>query len=50
MLAAAATIPFPAPLSYESVPIDYFSLGKVDGAWKIVNKTFTHTGGELPQG
>lgn len=29
--------------------VDYFTLAKVDGAWKIVNKTFTHTGGELPQ-
>jgi len=30
--------------------VDYFSLAKIDGAWKIVNKTFTHTGGELPAG
>ena len=30
--------------------VDYFTLAKVDGAWKIVNKTFTHTGGELPAG
>jgi hypothetical protein len=29
--------------------VDYFTLAKIDGAWKIVNKTFTHTGGELPQ-
>jgi hypothetical protein len=28
--------------------VDYFTLAKIDGAWKIVNKTFTHTGGELP--
>jgi hypothetical protein len=30
--------------------VDYFTLAKVDGVWKIVNKTFTHTGGELPAG
>lgn len=28
--------------------VDYFTLAKVDGAWKIVDKTFMHTGGELP--
>jgi hypothetical protein len=28
--------------------IDFFSLSRIDGAWKIVNKTFAHTGGELP--
>ena len=28
--------------------VDYFSLAKIDGAWKIVNKTFAHTGGEMP--
>jgi hypothetical protein len=28
--------------------VDYFALAKIDGAWKIVNKTFAHTGGELP--
>jgi Putative lumazine-binding len=28
--------------------VDYFTLTKIDGAWKIVNKTFAHTGGELP--
>ena len=27
---------------------DFFSLAKIDGAWKIVNKTFAHTGGEMP--
>jgi len=27
---------------------DYFSLSRIDGTWKIVNKTFAHTGGELP--
>lgn len=25
--------------------VDLLSLSKIDGAWKIVNKTFTHTGG-----
>ena len=29
---------------------DQFTLANVDGAWKIVNKTFTHTGGEPPAG
>ncbi len=29
--------------------VDYFSLVRVDGSWKIVNKTFAHTGGSLPQ-
>ena len=28
--------------------VDFFTLAKVDGAWKIVNKTFAHTGGEMP--
>jgi hypothetical protein len=28
--------------------IDYFHLARIDGAWKIVNKTFAHTGGEPP--
>ena len=28
--------------------VDYFSLAKIDGSWRIVNKTFTHTGGEMP--
>jgi Putative lumazine-binding len=30
--------------------VDYFSLAKIDGVWKIVNKVFAHTGGELPGG
>jgi hypothetical protein len=30
--------------------VDFFSLSRIDGAWKIVNKTFAHTGGELPSG
>jgi len=28
--------------------VDFFTLAKIDGAWKIVNKTFAHTGGEMP--
>jgi hypothetical protein len=28
--------------------VDFLALAKIDGAWKIVNKTFAHTGGELP--
>ena len=28
--------------------VDFFALRKIDGAWKIVNKTFAHTGGEMP--
>ena len=28
---------------------DYFGLSKIDGEWKIVSKTFAHTGGEMPQ-
>ena len=27
---------------------DFFTLASIDGAWKIVNKTFAHTGGEPP--
>jgi hypothetical protein len=27
---------------------DYFTLAKIDGVWKIVNKVFVHTGGEMP--
>ncbi len=30
--------------------VDYFSLAKIDGVWKIVNKVFAHTGGEMPTG
>lgn len=29
---------------------DHFTLAEVDGEWKIVNKTFSHTGGEPPAG
>ena len=28
--------------------LDFFSLARIDGTWKIVNKTFVHTGGEPP--
>ena len=28
--------------------LDYFTLARIDGVWKIVNKVFVHTGGELP--
>jgi hypothetical protein len=28
--------------------VDFLALAKIDGAWKIVNKTFAHTGGEMP--
>jgi hypothetical protein len=27
---------------------DFFTLQNIDGAWKIVNKSFAHTGGEMP--
>jgi hypothetical protein len=30
--------------------VDFFSLAKIGGDWKIVNKTFAHTGGEMPTG
>lgn len=28
--------------------VDFFTLRRSDGRWQIVNKTFAHTGGELP--
>ena len=28
--------------------IDIFALAQIDGSWKIVNKVFAHTGGEMP--
>lgn len=28
--------------------VDFFSLARIDGSWKIVNKAFAHTGGEPP--
>ena len=30
--------------------VDYFSLARIDGGWKIVCKVFAHTGGEPPEG
>lgn len=30
--------------------VDFFALALLDGEWKIVNKTFVHTGGEPPAG
>ena len=30
--------------------VDYFLLSRMDGMWKIVAKSFTHTGGEMPTG
>jgi Putative lumazine-binding len=29
--------------------VDYLSLARVDGTWKIVSKLFAHTGGEPPE-
>ena len=28
--------------------VDFFSLARINGAWKIVSKTFAHTGGTPP--
>ena len=28
--------------------VDVFALARIDGSWKIVNKIFAHTGGEMP--
>jgi hypothetical protein len=28
---------------------DFFTLAQTDGRWRIVNKTFAHTGGEPPE-
>jgi Putative lumazine-binding len=28
--------------------VDFFSVVRIDGGWKIVNKIFAHTGGEPP--
>jgi len=28
--------------------VDFLSLARIDGTWKIVNKTFAHTGGTPP--
>jgi hypothetical protein len=29
--------------------VDYLSLAKIDGTWKIVSKLFAHTGGKPPE-
>jgi hypothetical protein len=29
--------------------IDYLSLSRINGRWKIVSKLFAHTGGEPPE-
>jgi hypothetical protein len=29
--------------------VDFFTLCRGDGGWRIVNKTFAHTAGEMPQ-
>jgi len=28
--------------------VDFFTVTRIDGAWKITNKTFAYTGGEIP--
>jgi hypothetical protein len=28
--------------------VTYFTLARIDGRWRIVNKVFAHTGGEMP--
>jgi Putative lumazine-binding len=30
--------------------VDWFTLAKIDGTWKIASKLFAHTGGEMPAG
>jgi len=30
--------------------VDFFTLARIDGRWKIVNKVFAHTGGDIPAG
>lgn len=30
--------------------VDYFSVARIDGEWKITNKTYAHTGGTPPAG
>jgi hypothetical protein len=30
--------------------VDFFSVARVDGAWKITNKTYAHTAGTPPAG
>ena len=29
--------------------VTFLSLSRIDGRWRIVNKNFAHTGGEIPQ-
>lgn len=29
--------------------VDLFTLVRIDGTWRIANKTFAHTGGEVPR-
>jgi len=29
--------------------IDFFTLARIDANWKIVSKTFAHTGGQMPE-
>src|SRR5258708_25062556 len=29
--------------------VDFFTVTRIGGAWKITNKTFAHSGGEIPQ-
>jgi hypothetical protein len=29
--------------------IDFFTLARIDSNWKIVGKTFAHTGGQMPE-
>ncbi len=28
--------------------VDYLSVARIDGRWQITNKTYAHTGGEMP--
>lgn len=28
--------------------VDYFSVARIDGRWRITNKTYAHTGGQPP--
>lgn len=39
----------PAEEGYNGLDyLDFFSLVRVDGEWKVANKVFVHTGGEAP--
>jgi hypothetical protein len=29
--------------------VDFFTVTRIDGAWKITNKTFAYTGGKIPE-